>query len=153
MSPNAIRIAGMCGITVLVVIQFFRPPRTNPPSDPASSFEAVLSPHPDVSAAVRGACMDCHSNETSWPWYSNISPVSWLISHDVVDGRAHLNLSEWSFYSPERSRSRIAEMCTEVRDGKMPMWQYTTVHPKARMSEQTIARLCALARVERASLR
>jgi len=137
----------------MVVMQFYRPPRTNPPSDATASFEAVVSPHLEVGAAVRRACGDCHSNETTWPWYSNVAPMSWLISRDVVEGRAHLNLSEWNLYGPEKSRARIADMCKEATAGEMPLWNYTVLHPNARLGQQDVTRLCALSQTDRASVR
>src|SRR6516162_4122750 len=85
----------------LVVMQFFRPERTNPLSDPAASFEAVAKPSSEVIASLKRACYDCHSNQTVWPWYSNLAPVSWLIASDVKQGRAHLNFSEWTRPGPE----------------------------------------------------
>jgi Haem-binding domain len=78
--------------------------------------------------AVR-ACFDCHSNETSWPWYSNIAPVSWLFQHDVDEGRRALNLSEWN--RPQKDAREAGET---VRTGEMPPWIYSIRHASARLS-------------------
>jgi len=126
-------------------IQFIQPHRTNPPADPRASFEAVAKPAPAAAAVVHRACMDCHSHETNWPWYSKIAPVSWLVAKDVQDGRARLNLSEWNRYGPEMSGLRAGEMCEEARKGEMPLWQYTLFHPDARLSAGDISALCATA--------
>jgi hypothetical protein len=80
----------------LLIAQFIQPERVNPPADPSASFEAVAAPSRDVAAAIGRSCRDCHSNQTSWPWYSRISPVSWLIADDVKEGRAKLNFSQWN---------------------------------------------------------
>ncbi len=79
--------------------------------------------------AVR-ACFDCHSNETRWPWYGYVAPISWLLVHDVEDGRRHLNFSEWQ--RPQRHAHEAAE---EVVEGEMPLWQYELLHGEARLTE------------------
>ena len=84
--------------------------------------------------AVR-ACFDCHSNETTWPWYSNIAPLSWLIQRDVDEGREHLNFSEWN------RRQRSGESAETVREGEMPPPYYTVTHPNARLSDSEMQAL------------
>ena len=74
------------------------------------------------------ACLDCHSNLTRWPWYSNVAPVSWLVQHDVDEGRAELNLST--------DEIELDEMIEAVREGSMPPWQYIPTHPGARLSSK-----------------
>ncbi len=81
------------------------------------------------------ACFDCHSNETEWPWYSNIAPVSWALQRDVDEGREELNFSEWHL---EQEGDDAAET---VRDGSMPPWQYRLTHPEARLSDAETAAL------------
>ncbi len=78
--------------------------------------------------AVR-ACFDCHSNETVWPWYSNVAPVSWLVQRDVDEGRSKINFSEWT--SPPREASEAAQT---VREGEMPPGQFLITHPEARLT-------------------
>jgi hypothetical protein len=73
------------------------------------------------------ACMDCHSNETRWPWYSNVAPVSWLVQSDVEEGRSELNLST---APPE-----VQKMIETIREGSMPPLQYKPAHPAARLSD------------------
>jgi hypothetical protein len=75
------------------------------------------------------ACFDCHSNETIWPWYSNIAPVSWLIQHDVDEGRHVLNFSEWD--QPQET-DEVAEV---VREGEMPPVYYTWLHRDAKLTD------------------
>jgi len=78
---------------------------------------------------ARRACFDCHSNLTTWPWYSNVAPVSWLVYRDVVDGRSNLNFSEWN--QPQDGAGDAVEA---VSGGSMPPWYYTIMHPKAKLS-------------------
>ena len=77
---------------------------------------------------MAGACMDCHSDETKWPWYSNVAPISWLVQRDVDEGRAELNLSS--------DAAEVDEMIESIREGSMPPWQYKPAHPSARLSER-----------------
>jgi mono/diheme cytochrome c family protein len=74
-------------------------------------------------------CGDCHSNQTRWPWYSRVAPLSWLVTADVAEGREHLNVSEW-----HREQEHADEAAEEYREGEMPLWFYLPVHPEARLS-------------------
>jgi hypothetical protein len=75
------------------------------------------------------ACFDCHSDETVWHWYSNIAPFSWLIQHDVDEGRRRLNFSDWT------ATRRIRDVAEAIRRGDMPPLQYRLLHPEARLSD------------------
>ena len=87
-------------------------------------------------ALTRRACFDCHSNETQWPWYTHVAPVSWLTAHDVAEGRRTLNFSEW-----DRRQKEAHESAKTVRTGKMPPWLYLLPRPHARLSETERAAL------------
>lgn len=108
-------------------------PRTNP---------TVTAEPPWVSPRTRElffrVCGDCHSNETRWPWYSRVAPASWLVAHDVAEGREHLNVSEWD--RPQKDADEAAE---ELREGEMPLPIYLPLHPEARLNESTKAELVA----------
>jgi mono/diheme cytochrome c family protein len=78
-----------------------------------------------------GACYDCHSNLTEWPWYSNVAPVSWLVYSDVQEGRERLNFSEWDRPQGEEGD----ESAEAVREGSMPPLQYKPLHPAGRLSD------------------
>ncbi len=130
-------------VILLAGAQFFRPDRSNPPVNPAATFEAVAAPGPEFTAVVSRACYNCHSNITVWPWYSRIAPVSWLVADDVKEGRAHLNFSEWGSLGPDVARTRLKDICDEVQSGGMPLWQYRLVHPEAKLSEQDVKVLCS----------
>ncbi|MFM2417287.1 MAG: hypothetical protein RL385_2010 [Pseudomonadota bacterium] len=84
---------------------------------------------PETRALAKRTCFDCHSNESTWPWYSHVAPVSWLVQHDVDEGREHLNFSE--FDRPQRHAEDAAE---SVEEGEMPMAVYLPLHPEARLS-------------------
>jgi len=140
-----VKNAGILVLPVLVAIQFVRPERTNPPSNPASSFGRIVRPSSEMAAILERSCSDCHSNNTVWPWYSRVAPVSWLVVSDVNDGRRHLNLSEWGAYSSDKARTRMKEMCDEAKSGGMPLWIYTLMHRNAKLSGEDIKAICAAA--------
>jgi mono/diheme cytochrome c family protein len=91
---------------------------------------------PDTRALARQACFDCHSNETEWPAYSRVAPVSWLIQHDVSEGRAVLNFSEW-----QRPQEEATEAAEEVMEGEMPLRMYQLMHAHARLNAADRERL------------
>jgi Haem-binding domain len=123
-----ILLAVVVFLVILVVIQFIPVETTNPP------VESDIPTSPAVKAVLRRACYDCHSNETVWPWYSRIAPVSWLIASDVREGRAELNFSLWNRYSTQQQVKKLKESWQEVSEGKMPPWYYLPVHRDARLS-------------------
>ena len=125
-----------------VVIQFARPPRTNPPVDPAQTLAATVTVPADVQAILDRSCNDCHSNRTVWPWYSHIAPISWRLSEHVKDGRKELNFSEFGTYTAKRRAHKLEELCHEVRDKKMPLKDYLLLHPEAKLSDDDRTRLC-----------
>ena len=84
---------------------------------------------PETRALVVDACYDCHSNQTAWPWYSNVAPVSWLAQRDVDNGRSTLNFSEW-----DRPQHGADESAEKVQEKEMPPTYYGWLHPKARLS-------------------
>jgi hypothetical protein len=130
-------------VGVLVVIQVVVPARTNPPTDPAMTLAAA---RPDSAAAVavmNRSCHDCHSNDTTWPWYSRVAPVSWLVAHDVNEGRGELNLSEFGTYPPKKQQHKL-EACQQVRDGEMPMASYVLIHPDAKLRAGDVELICGL---------
>lgn len=117
-------------VVLAIVIQFIPVERSNPP------VTAPLETSPDLTAILRRACYDCHSNETVWPAYSRIAPLSWLIAHDVSEGREHLNFSTWGEYSAKKQAKLLKEIWEEVDEGEMPPFQYYPTHPEARLSKQ-----------------
>lgn len=130
-------------LTVLQLLPVAR--RTNPPVQSEVRFDNHLRLNTEVSHLLQRACMDCHSNETRWPWYSRIAPLSWLVVRDVDRGRRVLNLSEWSRQAgkrPEIGASMLAAACTAAKSGRMPRFPYGIFHPEARLSPSDVQTLC-----------
>jgi hypothetical protein len=119
-------------VVIFIGLQFFNPPHVNPPVK--TDFIAATKPPAAVAAEIHAACYDCHSDETRWPWYSRIAPVSWLIASDVNEGRKHLNLSEWP--AEPAAVAKQLDRINEVVDYKeMPLKKYTLIHADARLSD------------------
>jgi hypothetical protein len=97
---------------------------SNPPVRQEPAWDS-----PQTRALAADACFDCHSNQTHWPWYSNVAPVSWLVQRDVDSGRNALNFSEW-----DRPQRRADEAAEKVAEKEMPLSYYTWLHPNARLS-------------------
>ena len=120
---------GIPVVVIIVAIQFWPVDRTNPP------VGSEIQASPDVQEVLHKACYNCHSNETRWPWYGYVAPVSWLLAHDVHEARNKLNFSEWGSI-PEGDRPAAAKhIWKEVEDGGMPLLMYRLLHPEARLSE------------------
>jgi heme-binding protein len=121
---------------------------------PANQAPLLTGAHipPEVRAAIEKACRDCHSEATSYPWYSYIAPVSWLINHDVTSGRKHLNFSRWSEYTVTRRERCLSEIANQVQDGGMPLGIYVVMHPSARLSEADVHAIFEWTQAERARL-
>lgn len=114
----------------LVAIQFIPAARAeNPP------VEEEVAASPEVRQILRRSCYDCHSNETSRPWYGRVAPASWLVHRDVLEGREHLNFSTWNRYDAEERAEKLEELVEEVNEGKMPPWFYTPLHPGSGVSD------------------
>jgi hypothetical protein len=122
------------------------PKRTNPAVVPAHTLQNSTSIPPDVHKLLHRACMNCHSNETKWPWYSHIPPLSWGMAHDVEKARKTLNFSEWSTGPGKRpavAMGYLAAICADVTSRRMPLSKYVLLHPEARLSAQDREAICA----------
>jgi Haem-binding domain len=132
----------LAGIAVFAVAQFIPVTGANPPADPAQAIFANMTVPPDVTGILIRACQDCHSNQTVWPWYSRVAPVSWLVINDVSEGRRELNFSEWGRYNARRQDRKLKEICEQVERGKMPMPIYTLMHPQAKLTASDQKAIC-----------
>jgi hypothetical protein len=142
-AKGARRLALVCAL-VLAAVQLARPVHSNPPGS-----GGLVAPA-ETSEVLRHACYDCHSNETRWPWYASVAPLSWLIRHDVDEGRRRLNFSNWQDYAsdPETAAHKLDEIAKAVTRGDMAPWHYRLLHPSARLGEEDRARLARWAAEE-----
>lgn len=122
---------GFAVVAVLIMIQFIRPERTNPRADETLAYDRYLKVDEDIAQMLRRSCFDCHSNQTVWPWYSQVAPVSWFLARDVKNGRRHLNFSAWGTYNPTRRLIVLNNIAEEVSSGGMPYPPYLLLHRDA----------------------
>jgi hypothetical protein len=116
-------------LVAFIVIQFVPgAARDNPPAAAPAEFP------PPVESVLRAACMDCHSNETRWPWYSKVAPTSWFVTRDVQRARAVLNFSEWGNVPLERRYALLQAIWNNVVERDMPHKPYALMHPRIELS-------------------
>lgn len=127
---RTLKWSGIVLVILLVVIQVIPVERTNPP------VESEIVAPAAVRAVLRRACYDCHSNETVWPWYSRVAPVSWLLASDVSEGREKMNFSAWSHLPAEKQVKLLRKCWSEIQEGEMPPWYFLPMHPEARLSAE-----------------
>jgi len=125
---NRLSIVAFSFVAILFIAQAIRIDRTNP--DVLSDLTAA----PGVKPILQRACYNCHSNETVWPWYSGVAPVSWLVGSDVKEGREHMNFSEWGTYDSGTQSHKLRGISEEVKSGDMPPWYYKLIHGEARLT-------------------
>jgi Haem-binding domain len=127
-----VKRVGLAAMVLLLAIQLVPVNRSNPRVDPSQTIYATLPMPADARAVFERSCKNCHSNETSWPWYSYVAPISWVISHDVHQARKAMNLSEWGSYSPNKKTDELEEICEQLTNGYMPDRKYMLLHRQAR---------------------
>ena len=120
--------AGVILVLALITIQFVPIEQTNP------LVESDVAVPAELKVVLRRSCYDCHSNETRWPWYARVAPVSWLIANDVKEGRREVNFSVWNQFAGSRRARKFKEIVEQVEGNKMPQWYYVLVHPEAKLS-------------------
>jgi len=112
-------------VIVFIGIQYIEVDRTNPP------VKADLEAPREIKNLLKKACYDCHSYETTWPWYSKVAPVSWLVSDDVEEARKHLNFSEWENLPRSKKEDLKKNIWEELVADDMPPKKYIYLHPDA----------------------
>ena len=121
------KLALVITIIVLALIQLIPIDRDNPATDPSSEIVFDV----EVKQIIQTACYDCHSNQTSWPWYSYVAPVSWLVAYHVHQGREEMNFSQWNLYSDKRMDRKLREIIEEIEEEEMPLPIYLLTHSEA----------------------
>lgn len=123
-------------------IQFMRPARTNPHFEKTESLKAITKVPNNVRQILVRSCKDCHSNETVYPWYSNIAPISWSVVDHIRVGRGKLNFSKWGTYIDSRKARKLKKICEEIESGHMPHNQYLWIHWNAELTAANKKTLC-----------
>jgi len=133
------RLALLALVALFGGAQLIPSERTNPPVS-----GEIVTPEA-VTAILRRCCYDCHSNETEWPWYAGIAPMSWRVASDVTAGRERLNFSEWQSLDEPKRRERLKQIWREVETGRMPIALYGFMHGDSRPAPSELEELHAWA--------
>ena len=149
---RALQILLIIFAVLAIGAQALRPPKTNPATDPKRALAAHAEVPPEVAAILKRSCSDCHSNQTRWPWYSNVAPTMWLVRNDVMHARKTMNFDEWDRYTSRRADSLLSNVCDQVTARRMPLGVYLPMHSDAKLSDADIQTVCQWTDRERARL-
>lgn len=135
-----------------VVIQFINRPEKI--SEPVTDTDIILALNVDqeISAMLKSACYDCHSNQPRYPWYASVAPINWWISDHIEEGRGELNFSLWSTFSARKRDHKLEEVIELVEAREMPLPNYVPLHKEADLSDEQIAALVQWAKSVRADI-
>ncbi len=133
-----------------IVMQFIRPEKNTASADHASYFEQETNPPDEVLVVLKNTCYDCHSDNTVYPWYNNIAPVSYWLADHVDHGKGHLNFSAWESYETDKKDHKLEEVIEEVKKENMPLKEYKWTHEDARLTDDQISDISSWAAKTRA---
>ncbi|REG87369.1 heme-binding domain-containing protein [Winogradskyella sediminis] len=121
------------------IAQFFGPEKNEGDLASVDAFFEDTNPPDDVKTILKNACLDCHSDTTRYPWYSQITPVNYWLANHIKVGKKHFNVSKWNDYDDRRKDHKLDELIEMVERKEMPLESYTWVHSEAKLSEDQIA--------------
>ena len=122
---------GLILVVGIIVIQFIRPAKNSNPDITANDITRVYAVPDSVKTIFAKGCNDCHSNNTTYPWYSLIQPVDWWMTNHIKDGKRHLNFSEFGSYTLLKQSKKLKQVAKEIDEGGMPLDSYTWIHKNA----------------------
>lgn len=128
-------------LALLLAIQFIQPAKNVAEGLSAEDISVVYPAMPqEIHALLQKKCYDCHSNNTTYPWYSYVQPVAWWLNSHIVEGKEHLNFSAFASYDKKKADHKLEEVVEEVTEGAMPLTSYTLIHRDAIVTaEEAIA--------------
>ncbi len=118
-------------VLIFIGIQFV--PMDVPADVPSKAEDSIEAPE-NIQAILKRSCFDCHSNHTTFPWYSSIAPVSWFTKYHVKEGREHMNFSTWASYDDEKKLKFLQKIPKAIKS-KMPLPSYLLIHKEAKLSD------------------
>jgi len=142
------KIGGLL-LVVFIVAQFFGPEKNEEDLTSVAAFFEETNPPDDVKMLLKNACIDCHSDSTRYPWYSQITPINYWMADHVKHGSKHLNLSKWNDYDDKRKDHKLEELIEMVEAREMPLDSYTWAHSEAKLSQEEIDAMVAWAKMAR----
>ena len=130
------KIIAVVLLVAFVGIQFIPTNRNHSEEVPPSDFMLVKNVPTEVKSILMISCYDCHSNNTHYPWYQKVQPVSWYLEGHIEDGKEELNFSDFGSYSDRMQKAKMRSIISQVEDGKMPLPSYTLLHPEAELTAE-----------------
>jgi hypothetical protein len=137
-----IKILVVIGVVTFVVIQFFQPDKNVGEITQDHIFRQEQLPE-NVELIIKNACLDCHSNNTKYPFYDRIAPVSWMVNKHITEGKKELNFSEWGKMDAYDKIGALEDIRQEVEQKNMPLKQYELMHKEAKLTDEQRAALIA----------
>ncbi len=122
--------------TLIIVIQFFRPAKNTSDAEHVNTLGKAYSIPIEVKTILEKACNDCHSNNTIYPWYSNVQPIAWWLASHIKEGKQHLNFDGFLTYTPKKQDHKMDEVIEMVKEKKMPLPSYTWTHSNAKLTNE-----------------
>lgn len=125
---KVINILAIVALIILIGLQFIRPEKNNDGYESVATFEAETKPSAKLVQVLKDNCYDCHSNETDYPWYAQVAPLSLWLDEHIQHGKSHFNVSEWNSYSTKKKAHKIEEVIEMVEKDEMPLPSYEIMH-------------------------
>ncbi|WP_405382531.1 heme-binding domain-containing protein [Maribacter sp. LLG6340-A2] len=127
---------GLGVIIIIIAMQFYSPTKNISPGDHTVAFTNETNPSQRLRTTFENSCYDCHSDNTAYPWYNNIAPISYWIADHVQEGKEHLNFSKWENYTLDKKVHLLEEIEEVVVSGEMPLTEYTFLHDNAELTKE-----------------
>lgn len=121
-------------LIILIIIQFIQPARNTSGQILPTDITKIYAVPDSVQHVLKIACYDCHSNNTTYPWYSKIQPGAWFMANHIENGKADLNFSEFGTYSKRKQEHTLRLIASQITDDEMPVSSYKFIHKNARLS-------------------
>ena len=130
-----VKIIALVLLLAFVGIQFIPATRNQSDLIPETDFMLVNKVPETIQKKLQVSCYDCHSNNTKYPWYNKIQPVTWFLENHIEEGKAELNFNEWDSLSNRRKKSKLRSIIKQIESGEMPLESYTLIHKDATFTE------------------
>lgn len=123
-----------------LTIQFFQPAKNRSPVTENDFIKQINAPE-DIKEKIKVSCYDCHSNQTKYPWYNKVAPLSWIIADHVKNGKKEINFSEWGHLSKRKKIGVLSGISEVLGDGSMPLESYIKLHKEAHFTGEEVERI------------
>ena len=141
-----IKVIGVSLVLLVIAAQFFRPDKVIKNQTDITAFLNETQPSVEVQEILVTACFDCHSNNTKYPWYSEITPINFWMKDHIDEGTEELNFSDWASYSLKRKKHKMEEIWEEIEENEMPLNSYLITHSDAKLSEDEKSKMVSWAK-------